>query len=65
MNDQDQRYFLGRGEREVQFGQSEANTRTVLGHSYADEPDALIEQLKYDEAIAVADTLLLTVPTVR
>jgi hypothetical protein len=30
--------------------------------SYAAEPDALIEQLKADEAIAEADTLLLTVP---
>jgi hypothetical protein len=30
--------------------------------SYAAEPDVLIEQLKKDEAIAEADTLLLTVP---
>ena len=29
----------------------------------ADEPDALIEQLRADEAIAAADTLMLTVPT--
>lgn len=30
--------------------------------SYAEEPDKLIAQLKQDEAIAEADTLLLTVP---
>ncbi|EGD55511.1 LLM class flavin-dependent oxidoreductase [Gordonia neofelifaecis] len=33
-----------------------------FGKSYADEPDKLIEQLREDEAIAAADTLLLTVP---
>ncbi len=38
------------------------NMRAVFGRSYADEPDRLIEQLKADEAIAEADTLLLTVP---
>ena len=36
--------------------------RAIFGRSYADEPDKLIEQLKGDEAIAEADTLLLTVP---
>jgi hypothetical protein len=29
---------------------------------YAAEPDGLIEQLRKDEAIAEADTLLLTIP---
>ena len=38
------------------------NRRAVFGRSYAAEPDVLIEQLKKDEAIAEADTLLLTVP---
>ena len=38
------------------------DTRAIFGRSYAAEPDALIEQLKQDEAIAAADTLLLTVP---
>ncbi|MFT4128249.1 MAG: LLM class flavin-dependent oxidoreductase [Gordonia sp. (in: high G+C Gram-positive bacteria)] len=33
-----------------------------FGRSYAEEPDKLIEQLQADEAIAAADTLLLTVP---
>ena len=30
--------------------------------AYAAEPDVLIRQLEEDEAIATADTLLLTVP---
>lgn len=60
-NDQDRRYFLGSGEREDQFGVIDS-TRSVFGRSYADEPDALVEQLRQDEAIAEADTLLLTVP---
>ena len=34
----------------------------MFGRSYADEPDALVEQLKKDDAITEADTLLLTVP---
>ena len=38
------------------------NSRAIFGRSYAAEPDVLIEQLKQDEAIAEADTLLLTVP---
>ena len=36
--------------------------RAVFGRSYAAEPDVLVEQLAEDEAIAAADTLLLTVP---
>ncbi len=40
----------------------EPEKRAVFGRSYAAEPDALVEQLKGDEAIAEADTLLLTVP---
>jgi predicted dinucleotide-binding enzyme len=34
----------------------------VFGRSYAAEPEVLVEQLRADEAIAEADTLLLTVP---
>jgi len=41
---------------------SDATTRAVFGRSYAAEPDVLIEQLRKDEAIAEADTLLLTIP---
>ncbi|OUZ12580.1 monooxygenase [Aeromicrobium sp. PE09-221] len=60
-SDLDRRYFLGSGDRADQFGYID-NTRSVFGRSYADEPDALVEQLREDEAIAAADTLLLTVP---
>ena len=41
---------------------SSETERAIFGRSYAAEPDVLIEQLKGDEAIAEADTLLLTVP---
>lgn len=60
MNDQDRLYF-GRDDSSDQVGFID-NMRAVFGRTYAAEPDALIEQLKGDEAIAEADTLLLTVP---
>ena len=61
VNDQD-RYYFGGGRRERdQFGQID-NMNAVFGKGYADTPDRLIDQLKADEAIAEADTLLLTVP---
>ena len=41
---------------------STAKTRAIFGRSYAAEPDVLIAELKGDEAIAEADTLLLTMP---
>ncbi|WP_460774087.1 LLM class flavin-dependent oxidoreductase [Microbacterium sp. GXF7504] len=37
--------------------------RSTFGRTYADEPDALVEQLKQDAAIQAADTLLLTIPS--
>ncbi len=62
VDDRDRAYF-GRGnESEDQIGYIDARTRAIFGRSYAAEPDVLIEQLKADEAIAEADTLLLTVP---
>ena len=60
MNDRDRLYF-GRDESTDQVGFID-NMRAVFGRSYAAEPDVLIEMLKGDEAIAEADTLLLTVP---
>ena len=44
------------------FGYIEPEKLAVFCRSYAAEPHVLIEQLKGDEAIAEADTLLLTVP---
>nr|WP_314255997.1 LLM class flavin-dependent oxidoreductase [uncultured Devosia sp.] len=62
VNDQDRMYFgTGRSE-EDQFGYIEPEKRAVFGRGYTGEPDKLIEELKKDEAIAEADTLLLTVP---
>ncbi|HEY0264971.1 MAG TPA: LLM class flavin-dependent oxidoreductase [Granulicella sp.] len=62
VNDLDRAYF-GRGNQQAdQVGFIDANTRAIFGRSYAAEPDVLIEQLRKDEAIAEADTLLLTVP---
>jgi alkanesulfonate monooxygenase SsuD/methylene tetrahydromethanopterin reductase-like flavin-dependent oxidoreductase (luciferase family) len=62
VDDRDRMYF-GRGGKEGdQVGMLSATERAIFGRSYADEPDKLIAQLKTDEAIAEADTLLLTVP---
>lgn len=59
--DQDRMYFGGGGKEEDSIGYIES-MRAVFGRSYADTPDRLVDQLKADEAIAEADTLLLTVP---
>jgi alkanesulfonate monooxygenase SsuD/methylene tetrahydromethanopterin reductase-like flavin-dependent oxidoreductase (luciferase family) len=63
LDDRDRRYF-GQGSREEEdkIGFLDENTRAVFGRSYAAEPEILIEQLRKDEAIAEADTLLLTIP---
>lgn len=60
MNDLDRMYF-GRDASRDQVGLID-NMRAVFGRTYAAEPDVLIDELKGDEAIAEADTLLLTVP---
>ncbi len=63
VDDRDRAYFGGRGgEEQDQIGYIDANTRAIFGRSYAAEPGALVKQLAADEAIAAADTLLLTVP---
>jgi alkanesulfonate monooxygenase SsuD/methylene tetrahydromethanopterin reductase-like flavin-dependent oxidoreductase (luciferase family) len=62
VDDRDRAYF-GRGDQDGdQFGYIDGPTRAIFGRTYAAEPDVLVEQLKDDEAIAEADTLLLTVP---
>jgi hypothetical protein len=47
---------------EDQIGFIDERTRAIFGRGYSAEPDALIELLKQDDAIAEADTLLITVP---
>ena len=55
--------YFGRGGKEGdQIGMLSETERAIFGRSYAAEPDRLIDELKTDEAIAEADTLLLTVP---
>jgi alkanesulfonate monooxygenase SsuD/methylene tetrahydromethanopterin reductase-like flavin-dependent oxidoreductase (luciferase family) len=61
VDDRDRAYFGG-GDEKDQIGFIDAKTRAIFGRSYAAEPDVLVEQLAEDEAIAEADTLLLTVP---
>ncbi len=62
IDDRDRAYF-GRGGQEAdQIGFLEESRQAIFGRSYAAEPDVLIEQLRKDEAIAEADTLLLTLP---
>ena len=62
MDHRDRAYFGRGGEEKDQVGFIDEKTRAIFGRSYAAEPDILAEQLKKDEAIAEADTLLLTVP---
>jgi alkanesulfonate monooxygenase SsuD/methylene tetrahydromethanopterin reductase-like flavin-dependent oxidoreductase (luciferase family) len=61
VSDDDRRYFASGGDGDDQFGVID-DAQAVFGRSYADEPERLIAQLAADEAIAAADTLLLTVP---
>jgi alkanesulfonate monooxygenase SsuD/methylene tetrahydromethanopterin reductase-like flavin-dependent oxidoreductase (luciferase family) len=60
--DMDRAYFGGERESRDQVGMIDEDTRAIFGRSYAAEPDVLVEQLRRDEAIEAADTLLLTVP---
>src|ERR1700683_64999 len=62
VDDRDRAYFGHERQAGDQVGLIDENTRAIFGRSYAAEPDVLIEQLRKDEAIAEADTLLLTVP---
>jgi alkanesulfonate monooxygenase SsuD/methylene tetrahydromethanopterin reductase-like flavin-dependent oxidoreductase (luciferase family) len=60
--DMDRAYFGHQGESTDQVGQIEPQMRAIFGRTYAAEPNVLVEQLAEDEAVATADTLLLTVP---
>jgi len=62
VNDLDRAYF-GRGNQSAdQIGYLDPQTRAIFGRGYAAEPETLVSQLTEDQAIAEADTLLLTVP---
>jgi alkanesulfonate monooxygenase SsuD/methylene tetrahydromethanopterin reductase-like flavin-dependent oxidoreductase (luciferase family) len=62
VNDMDRAYFGHGDESADQIGYLSETERAIFGKSFAAEPDVLIQQLREDEAIAEADTLLLTVP---
>jgi len=62
VDDRDRAYFGHRDQDQDQIGYLDEKTRAIFGRSYAAEPDVLIKELAGDEAIAEADTLLLTVP---
>jgi len=62
VNDMDRAYFGNGRPEQDQFGYIEPEKRAVFGRGYTAEPEALIAMLAQDEAIAEADTLLLTVP---
>jgi alkanesulfonate monooxygenase SsuD/methylene tetrahydromethanopterin reductase-like flavin-dependent oxidoreductase (luciferase family) len=62
VNDRDRAYFGREGRDRDHIGFIDANTRAIFGRQYAAEPDALVRELAGDEAIAAADTLLVTVP---
>jgi alkanesulfonate monooxygenase SsuD/methylene tetrahydromethanopterin reductase-like flavin-dependent oxidoreductase (luciferase family) len=62
VNDWDRTYFGSEDRGRDQIGYIDATTRAIFGRQYAAEPDVLVKELAADEAIAAADTLLLTVP---
>lgn len=61
VNDTDRAYFGQQTDGQDQVGYIDGGIAR-FGKSYAGEPDRLIEELAADEAIAAADTVLLTVP---
>ena len=61
VSDMDRAYFGGESRSQDQVGQIDGGLAR-FGKTYAGEPDQLIKDLAEDEAIAAADTLLLTVP---
>ena len=61
VSDLDRAYFGRETRSEDQVGALDGGVAR-FGKTYAGEPDALVQELAADEAIAAADTLLLTVP---
>ena len=62
VNDRDRAYFGRDSQESDHIGYIDANTRAIFGRWYAAAPDVLVQQLASDEAIAAADTVLLTIP---
>jgi len=62
VSDLDRTYFGADSRDQDHIGYIDAHTRAIFGRSYAAEPEVLVRELVADEAVAAADTLLLTVP---
>jgi len=62
IDDRDRLYFGRDNESADTIGFLGDSTRAIFGRNYAAEPNVLVDELAKDEAIAEADTLLLTVP---
>ena len=62
VTEQDEMFFGLRGrDGQDQIGIIDG-LRSTFGKTYADTPDKLIEQLRADDAVMSADTLMLTIP---
>lgn len=61
VSEMDHAYFGSERRSTDQVGMLEGG-KARFGKTYAAEPDVLVKQLAEDEAVAAADTLLLTVP---
>ena len=61
VSDLDRAYFGGQGGSQDQVGQLDGGLAR-FGKTYAGEPEQLVKELAEDEAVAAADTLLLTIP---
>ncbi|MDN5894288.1 MAG: LLM class flavin-dependent oxidoreductase [Nocardioides sp.] len=61
VNDMDRAYFGHDSTSQDQVGNLDGG-RARFGKTYAGEPDQLVRDLAQDEAVAAADTLLLTIP---
>jgi len=61
VSDLDRAYFGDAADSQDQVGYLDGGLAR-FGKTYAGEPERLVRELRDDEAIAAADTLLLTVP---
>lgn len=61
VSDLDRAYFGGESRSQDQVGHIDGGIAR-FGKTYAGEPEQLVEELAADEAIAAADTVLITVP---
>ncbi|GIG28998.1 LLM class flavin-dependent oxidoreductase [Cellulomonas marina] len=61
-DDRDRALFGRGGQDRDQVGYIDGPNPAIFGRSYAAEPDVLARELAEDEAVAAADTLLVTVP---